>query len=119
MKSNIKYRFLDVEEWDKLEELCPPDKAIPSPMIASCVVAEVEDKLVGCLFLQMALHMEPLIVKDHQADYKELAKMIKSNLPDGLPFFSCAPDGKMEHIAEVIGMTRLNDVLYVGTGGER
>ena len=114
---DITYRILPPEEWDKLRAIYPATEALPHPVVASAVVAEQGGELVGVLFLQMAIHMEPLILTTPQASFKHMATMLKEALPENLPFYVFAPDEKIERMADIMKMRSLGYKVYVGQGG--
>ena len=110
----MEYRLLRVDEWERLKEIYPDNQVLPSPTVASVAVAEENGKLVGALFMQIAMHMEPLIRTDAEADYRELARTLTDSFPKGVPYFSQIPDDRMKHIAEELGMLNTGNELYAG-----
>jgi len=108
------YRPLPPEEWDKLLPLCPDLTALPDPSTAIAMVAENDSSIVGCAFLQLVIHLEPIAIIDHAANYRDLCAALIKQLPEGTPFMSCAPDAKMEHIAQEIGMQPTGWTIYTG-----
>lgn len=118
MADEITYRFLPAEEWDRLYEIYPVEQPLPNPVVASVVVAEQAGVIKGGLFMQLAMHMEPLIINDAHVSFKHMATMLKENLPEGTPFFACIPDYHIGRMAEIMNMQPTNWTLYVGQGGE-
>src|SRR5216117_1218739 len=61
----MNYKILDPSDWSKLERIIPAEY-LPSPEVAAAAVAEDEEsgQIVGVLFLQLALRLEPLVIKD-------------------------------------------------------
>jgi hypothetical protein len=117
MSDEITYRILPPEEWEKLIPIYPTGLIIPPSDTSIAAVAECNGELVAFWFLQIALHMEPLLIKDGLADYHKLAALLKEALPQGVPFLSSVPDEKMAHIAESVGMQATGWQLYAGVGG--
>lgn len=114
---NINYKILEPENWNRLNEIYPEDRPLPNPLTASACIAEADGKIVGCLFMQLAVHMEPLLRTDKSVDFSELAKPLTAMLPAGVQYFSQVPDARMEHIASKLGMQRTGTEWFVGTGG--
>jgi len=114
----VKYELLDPNEWPRLVELVDPlTVPIPPPHTASAVVARDDldhGRLAGALFLQPALHMEPLIIGSRYSGYVNYARMVRlfeSHL-GGREYFVFAPDGRIARMAELVGMTRLPWNVY-------
>ena len=110
---NINYRILNTDEWERLWEVYPEGETLPSPMTASVAVAELDGKIVGAWFMQLAWHMEPLVIKDKSVDYKELAKTLTEFVPAGVQYFARSVKGR-DHVAQSIGMKNTNEHLYIG-----
>jgi hypothetical protein len=110
----VTYRILPSDEWDKLLPFCPDPATLPAPGIATAVVAERDTKVVGCAFLQLVIHLEPIAIEEHAASYREMCAVLISQLPAGTPFMSCVPDAKMAHIATEIGMQPTGWSIYKG-----
>ena len=117
VNGEVTYRLLPADEWDRLRDVYPENAEVPSPVVASVVIAELHGEIVGYLVLQVALHMEPLYIKDHQADYRTMARLLLTALPSGVPYFSCVPNKQMEHVASELGMTPTDWKVYMGRGG--
>lgn len=103
----MNYRLLPPDEWDKLKPLYPPDRPLPSPLAASVVVAEQGTDLVGALFLQLALHMEPLIIHDPRVNFMQMVRAFDGQLPSGSTYYAFAPDAKIGRMAEIAGMAEV------------
>lgn len=68
----MNYRLLDPTEWYRLNDIME-SQFIPHPDAASAAIAEDEDgKIVGVLFLQLALHMEPLKLMNPAVNFQRL-----------------------------------------------
>ena len=114
----IEYRILGVDEWDRIREIYPEGKEIPSPNVAVVSVAESNGKIVGCWFLQLAWHLEPLIITDRNVRYKDLAEKLIEKIPEGVNFFTRSAKGKkLDRVAGTLGMVNTNEQLYSGIGG--
>ena len=104
MQEPLVYRILPPAEWDRLEPIRArrsPDEPMPvDPITSSCVVAELEGQIVAVLFLQMALHLEPLIIhpegRRHGVNFLRLVKEIEDNLPEGSPYYVFSPNRKID-----------------------
>lgn len=114
----MKYELLDPDEWPRLVELVDPmTVSVPPPHTASAVVARDDldhGRLVGVLFLQPALHMEPLVINQKYSGYVNYAKMVRlfeGHLP-GQNYYVFAPDGRIARMCELVGMARLPWMVY-------
>lgn len=100
----ITYKVLSGEEWEKLIDFYPEGYAIPDPTTSGVVVAEKDGKIVGALFGQLVLHMEPLIITDPQVSFIRLLKLAEAQLPPGSGYYAFAADAKIGRMAEIAGM---------------
>ncbi len=75
----MKYRFLETEEWPRLEGFLEKDK-IPNPQISKVVIAETEHgDIAGFCVTQLAVHTEPLFIVPkyrHAVRLDRLAKKV-------------------------------------------
>lgn len=105
----MNYRLLDVSEWHRLQEIM--DVAfIPHPDAASVAIAEDESgKIAGALFLQIALHMEPLVLTSPKVSFARLHDVIYDALKKdkGLRFYCFSDKEIVDRMAEHVGMTEL------------
>ena len=100
----MNYRILPMAEWEKLLEILPPE-SIPAPEVAGAAVAEDESGAVqGVLMLQLAFHVEPLVIKDSHVDFRRLVRTIEESLQDrkGLVYYVFVPDEKIRRMAEIV-----------------
>lgn len=103
------YGILPLDEWDRLKELCG-DAAIPSPETSQAVVAEKDGKLAGVLFVQLAVHAEPLILRDPAVNWLKLQVLAEQLLTDSMfaGYYAMSADPHVERMAEIAGLTRLD-----------
>lgn len=141
----ITYRLLQPEEWSRLDEIRPllgHDRPLPSsPQIADCVIAEEDGLIAGLLFMQMAPHLEPLVISPKHTGrvnylrmvdvlerlYKErLSSQPSNGHPPELIYYVFSPNPRIGKMAKVAGMTFLPYRVWhkkltsngVGTGNE-
>ena len=62
-------RYLPITEWNRLAPICKEQNwALPHPLSSRAIVAEVDGQIVGVLFMQSLLQIEPAWVdKKHKA----------------------------------------------------
>jgi hypothetical protein len=102
----MKYRLLPAEEWDRLDEVLAP-QFIPSPQAATAAVAEDDEgRIQGVLFLQLQLHMEPLLITSSRVSFKRLQETLHAQVAEhrGLCYFAFTDDPKVARMAELCGM---------------
>lgn len=109
--------MLPADEWYRLAAIYPEDKPMPSPITASAVVAEEDSKLVGVLFMQLAFHMEPIIITNANVDFRRLVSLHDAQLKEagGGGYYAFAPEsnGKIGRMAEIAGMKPLDYKVYM------
>jgi hypothetical protein len=110
----MRYRLLQREEWDKLSQIM--DVAyIPHPDSAKCAVCETEDgTIIGALFAQLAMHMEPLIITRPQARFDRLHEVITDSFRDnpGLHMYVFSTNDLVDRMAEHVGMKPMPFRVY-------
>lgn len=115
--SDITYRLLPADEWYRLKDIYPENTAMPSPIAASAVVAEDGDQLVGVLFVQLAFHMEPIVITDANVDFRRMVRLHDEQLKEagGGRYYAFAPESnsKIGRMAEIAGMTPLDYRIYM------
>lgn len=105
----MRYRILDSSEWAKLEQLVDSTH-LPHPDAASAAVAEDEQgNIVGVLFLQIALHMEPLILQSPQVSFERLHDTLYDAVKTdkGLKFYCFSDKEIVDKMAAHVGMKQL------------
>lgn len=106
----MKYRVLDSEEWYKLTDLIPA-AALPTPVTATAAVAEDDEgEIVGILFLQLQLHMEPLYINDPTVDFRRLVAAIEEPMKKNknLKYWAfIAENSRVERMADIVGFERM------------
>lgn len=112
----MKYRLLAADEWDKLSTLVPID-VTPAPGSAAAAVAEDDEgELQGVLFLQITLHMEPLVLANPKVNFERLYETLYESLEErkGLHFYAFADSDVVGKMAEHLGLERLPWSVYQG-----
>jgi hypothetical protein len=112
----MKYRILESTEWDRLKEIVDPSY-IPHPDSATAAVA-IDDSgtITGALFLQLALHMEPLILKTPKVSFKALHKTLLDAIQNdkGTHFYVFSDKEIVNKMAEHVGMKETPFKVYEG-----
>ena len=110
----MKYRLLPPEEWHRLLEVMP-EHLIPAPEAASVAVAEDDEgELQGVLFLQLQLHMEPLLIKNSKVSFRRLQQTLHNAVADqkGLCYFAFTDNPAVARMAEICGMEPVPVQVY-------
>lgn len=103
------YRILEANEWGRLEEIIPSEY-IPHPDASVCAIAENDRRsLVGALPLQLALHMEPLVLKDPSVNFTRLYETLMSAVKEdkGLHIYCFSDKEIINRMAAHVGMMEL------------
>ena len=103
------YRILDASEWDRLTPLVDA-KFLPSNDSASAAIAEDDDgNIRGILFLQLTLHMEPLILSSPQVSFERLHDTLLNAVADkkGLRIYCFSDKEIIDRMAAHVGMKQL------------
>lgn len=114
---SIVYRLLHPEEWGKLNDIIP-EGFLPGPDSAAAAVAETETgEILGVLFLQIALHCEPLIILDSSVNFKRLHDTIHAHIADrkGLAYYCFTGSEKVERMAKIVGFEPMSDKVWKKT----
>jgi len=104
----ITYRMLEPSEYERLITLLE-SKFIPSPDASSAAIAEDENhNIVGVLFLQLAMHMEPLVLSSPKVNFERLYSTLYNAFQDkkGLSFYCFSDKEVVNRMAEHVGMTK-------------
>jgi hypothetical protein len=101
---HITYRLINKNEWGKLLSILPDGFYLPDYNYSSAAVAEMGEEIVGVLFIQLALHTEPLIINDKRVNYQKLLKVLDDNLAPGTAYYAFAPNSTIGRMAELVGM---------------
>jgi hypothetical protein len=124
----VTYRIISGEaEWPRLAEFFQRvgirQDIVPSWRFARAAVAEYEGQIIACLFMQVAIHYEPLVVDGLNAGrvyMRALAKKAEEALAtsvfNGLPFFAFVDDQHVERLADLWGMEKLSGVSVMCRG---
>ena len=110
----MRYRLLEAHEWEKLVPLAT-ELSVPLPPkeAAAVVVAEENDIIYGALFLQLALHLEPLLISPSgrgKVDFRRLTSSMESSLKEHgqhIEYFAFIENPKVARMAEIEGMEEL------------
>lgn len=108
----LNYRLLKPEEWSKLDSLINGQGSIPGPESSEVAVAEDEEgNLVGALFIQMTMHMEPLVISPESKGAVNFSLLKKTLMEDvGLehtPFYAFSGDARVGKMCKLEGMKQL------------
>jgi hypothetical protein len=112
-KRVLNYRLLDEKEWGKLYPLANGlDGPIPGPTSSVVAVAEDEDgSLVGALFIQMTLHMEPLVIDPKSTGRVNFMNLIQTLMEDGemrdTPLYAFSESALVGKMCKLVGMKQL------------
>lgn len=112
---SINYRILGPEEWEKLGAIMDA-QFIPSSDAASAAVAEDETgAIVGVLFLQLALHMEPLVLTSPKVNFKRLHDTLYEAVEadKGLRLYCFSDIEMVDAMARLVGMEELPGRIFV------
>ncbi len=110
----MNYRILPSEEWHKLSELIEPE-FLPTPLSATAAVAEDDaGQVLGVLFLQLVLHMEPLLIRSREVNFMRLAQTLHTAVSDqkGLVYYAFTDDPQIARMAELVGMERTSYQIW-------
>lgn len=110
----MKYRLLEQEEWQRLEELLP-SALIPRPEASAVAVAEDDDgEIQGVLFLQLQLHMEPLLIRRSDVSFRHLVRTLEERIKDrqGLTYFAFTDDEQVARMAEICGFEHVDMQIW-------
>jgi hypothetical protein len=105
----MNYRILEASEWHRLKEIME-ERFIPQPEAGSAAVAEDEDgKIVGVWFLQLAMHMEPLVLKSPKVNFKRLHDVLFGQISQhtGLRLYCFSDKDLVSAMAEHVGFREL------------
>ena len=106
----MKYYILPQDRWDELRPLVECYGPLPPPETTSAAVAEdASGYIVGVLFMQLAMHMEPLVLADPHVSFLRLAEVLTDRLRDtpDLAYYVFVPDGKVAGMAARAGFHKL------------
>lgn len=102
----MNYRLLNMDEWDKLKDLVDP-KFLPPPEACVCAIAEdASGQICGMLFMQLAFHIEPLVLLNSSVRFDKLYGTLYNAVEDkkGLHFYCFADREVVAKMAEHVGM---------------
>lgn len=109
--------MLREDEWDKLKTIFLDSSYIPRPESATFAVAENEQgEILGCLPLQLVLHMEPLILTSPQVSFAKLYETLYNSVREhkGLHFYAFSDKEVVDRMAKHLGMRELPYKVFVG-----
>lgn len=106
------YRILTPEEWPLLHVFVNGNGfPVPDPSIANAAVAEDEaGNIVGCLFLQLVAHMEPLVIDKPGVNFLRLQKVLEDQVRSSdvrIGYYSLSGTPKIARMCEKMGMELL------------
>lgn len=105
------YRILPREEWERLAPIMERQgKPLPNPENANAAVAEKDGEIVGVGFIQITLHMEPLVIEDAYVNFITLKDLLESRLPNkGVSYYCYTQNDKSARIAQLCGFSYLGE----------
>jgi len=107
------YRILPAAEWYKLGPIMERQgKPVPRQEVSMAAVAEdFNGQIVAVLFLQTALHLEPLVIENPRVYMLSLLHTMDEALAEkqGLSYYCFTEGEKMARVAEIGGFKRLGD----------
>lgn len=118
--SELTYRLLKEDEWEKLKGLAENDEWIPHPSTSAVIIAEDnDDKIVGFLVAQLAVHVEPVWVTPADRGTSTMFMMwrnMQEHLKDqGVKNYFChASSAQIGSYLERLGLKRLDYLSYLG-----
>lgn len=108
------YRLLPAEEWERLGPIMERQNfPIPDSRVAAAAVAERDGEIVGVWFLQMILHLEPLVIEDPYVNFRTLQETLETPMlldKKGITYYCCTENEKTTQIAKVCGFNRRGDL---------
>ena len=103
--------MLTPDEWPRLGDIMRGrEEHVPSPQCSVAAIAEdAEGKIQGVWFLQMAFHMEPLVLNSPHINFLRLHETLEDSLAErkGLTYYAFSDIPLVERMAAKVGMTRL------------
>lgn len=112
----MNYRLLRADEWSRLESIMPSN-FIPQPEVCTAAIAEDEQgQLCGVLFLQLAFHLEPLVLRAPDVRFDKLYKTLYNAVEQskGLHFYCFADSEVVAKMAEHVGMLKRPYEVFEG-----
>lgn len=121
----MRYRLLRPDERPLLEDLHRQHPQLPlGPEYGTAAIAVAEDSsgsICGVLCLQLAWHMEPLVLTGKgRPDPLQLAAVLESWLAGAVgpsASYYCFDDGKAAKLCEANNMTKCFDAVYSKKAG--
>jgi hypothetical protein len=119
---SVTYRILRGEsEWPLLAEFFSRvgirRDIIPLSNFSRAIVAEYEGQIVACLFMQCAIHFEPLVVDRAHGGRVYMPSLVAkaeealaTSIFKGMPWFAFVDTAHVERIATLCGMEKLTGV---------
>ena len=106
------YQMLEKDKWSEMKELVG-DLRIPTSEHAVAAIARTpEGKIVGVLFAQLVIHMEPIMLQSPNINFRRLHKLVEKELT-GQPYFAFAPDEKIEAMCKLVGMSEVPWKVFI------
>ena len=111
--SDIIYRFLQPEEWDRVKSIFEEyaSDCIPDPSVSRMVIAERDGNIIGILACQPAMHSEPLWIDKNErgkVNWKRMLAMLGNQM-----FYVFASNEKIGRMCELAGFELLDLKVYL------
>jgi len=122
MAMPVTYRILSGEaEWPRLYEFFERQglrhDIVPSPRFARAIVAELDGEIIACVFMQVVIHMEPLVVAREHAGHVYLRALHakaeeahRTSVFESLPYFTFIDTAHVGRIAQAVGFEVMDGV---------
>lgn len=114
----MRYRLLEPEEWDRLGPALEEQGYIPpAPQTALCAIAEADDgQILGLLFMQPMMHLEPLLLKTPHVNFLRLVETIQERIAgvDGLKYYCFSDQEIISRMAAKAGLVKLPYEVWQG-----
>lgn len=77
--SDVQFRLLRDDEYDKLRGLGPDDTWIPHPAVSKVVVGECNGEIVAFWAMQAVVHLEPVwVAEEHRNSFTVMGHLINT-----------------------------------------
>ena len=108
----MRYEILERDKWNEFKDLTG-DLLTPESEHAIAAVARTpEGEIVGIIFAQLVIHVEPMVLQSPKINFMRLYKLVKKELT-GQPHFIFAPDQKIEGMCRLGGMSELPWKVFI------
>lgn len=112
----MRYELLTKDKWPLLLDLVEPQYIPSSDSATAAVAIDDEGRMVGVLFLQLVLHMEPLVLLSPHVSFQRLYQVLYDDVHQhtGLKFYAFADQERVALMAEHVGMKKTPYQVFEG-----